>query len=109
LYALSVNRRDGTIRIKKKCPGGPSNGGVYLDLLPSQRLAVPYGLWQQVQATAQSNPDGSVTLGLYRDYALVARVTDTGAGCAPITVPGRVGIRGDNDDFQVDGLVVRGL
>jgi hypothetical protein len=109
LYALSVNRRDGTIRIKKKCPGGPSNGGVYLDLLPSQHLTVPYGVWQQVQATAQDNPDGSVTLGLYRDYALVARVTDTGAGCAPITVAGRVGIRGDNDDFQVDGLVVRGL
>ena len=32
LYAVSVDRRDGTMIIKKKCPGGTDNGGTYYDL-----------------------------------------------------------------------------
>ena len=32
LYAVSVARRDGRVVIKKKCPGGASNGGTYYPL-----------------------------------------------------------------------------
>ena len=33
-------------------------------------------------------------------------MTDRGVGCAPITAPGAVGIRGDNDEFRFDNFRV---
>lgn len=109
LYAISVDRRDGTMRVKKKCPGGPSNGGVYYDLVPSISSSVPYGTWQNVQVTVHDAPDGSVVLEVYRNGSLVVRAVDAGVGCAPITGAGRVGMRGDNADFQFDDFVVRDI
>lgn len=108
LYALSVDRRDGRLAIKKKCPGGPSNGGTYLDLVQEYTDAeVPLGEWQDVEVTARTADDGSVTLTARRDsFRLSAR--DTGAGCPPLT-GGRVGIRGDNTELFLDDVAVTPL
>src|SRR6478735_1536577 len=62
LYAVSVDRRDGTMIIKKKCPGGTDNGGTYYDLNGSVPAPIPFGAWQQVNVSAHDNPDGSVTI-----------------------------------------------
>lgn len=107
LYAISVARRDGTVRIKKKCPGGPSNGGVYYDLTPSLIRPLALDQWADFTVVAVNGLDGSVTLDVYRDGALLRRVTDTGVGCAPITDSGRIGVRGDNAEFELDDVTVR--
>ncbi len=105
LYYASVNRRDGTVVIKKKVPGGSSNGGTYYELTPDLAHAVPYGQWQDVTATVRNVP-GGVELTLLADGVVLARVTDTGVGGPPITGPGRVGLRGDNVNASFDDFTV---
>ncbi|GGK07373.1 hypothetical protein GCM10010123_41600 [Pilimelia anulata] len=100
LYYVSVARRDGAIVVKKKCPGGPSNGGTYYTLASKSGYRIAASQWKWYSAYAKSNPDGSVTLGAARVDLPVLSVTDRGTGCAPIRKPGRVGVRGDNTDFQ---------
>jgi hypothetical protein len=101
LYAISVDRRDGTMIIKKKCAGGPnpSNGGTYYDLTPSASgRPVPIGSWQHIQVSVRQLTGGSVSISASRDgYTLNA--VDTGIGCAPIAVGG-VGLRGDNTEMH---------
>lgn len=107
LYAISVNRRDDRIVIKKKVPGGDSYGGTYLDLCRTVSYPVPYGDWQRLSASAANNADGSVTLRLKIDGKLVLEALDDGSdGEPPITSPGRVGLRGDNADFEFRGFSV---
>ncbi len=109
LYYASVNRRDNTVVIKKKVPGGPSNGGTYYQLAQGT-LAVPYGAWQQVRATVRNEPGGAVTIQLYQNDRLLVSATDNGSiGGPPITAAGKVGIRGDNANFQFDDLTVEAL
>jgi hypothetical protein len=109
LYAVSVNRRDASIVIKKKCPGGPSNGGSYYDLAkPLSNQPIPFGVWQNLTASIRDNADGSVTISLSRNGASLTSVTDHGVGCSPIVAAGAVGIRGDNDNFSVDNFTVAG-
>lgn len=106
LYAVSVDRRDATMVIKKKCPGGPSNGGTYHDLTPYLRdAAIPLGRWQHVTVSVRDRPDGSVSINADRD-GLRLEAVDTGVGCAPLTGDGGVGIRGDNADFRLARVVV---
>lgn len=108
LYYASVSRRDGHVVIKKKCPGGPSNSGTYHSL--SEEVAgfpIAYNTWSYVSATIKSNPNGTVSITLFRDDKAVVSVTDTGTGCAPITGPGSVGIRGDNASFRFYDFKVR--
>ena len=63
LYAVSVDRRDATMIIKKKCAGGDTNGGTYYDLDSSVRNApIPFGQWQRVTVSARDRPDGSVAI-----------------------------------------------
>lgn len=108
LYYASVNRRDGRIVIKKKCVGGTENGGTYYELGQGEvpGYAIPFGVWQHVAASIQDNSDGSVTITMYRSGAKLLSATDTGTGCAPITAPGSVGVRGDNDSFNLDNFAV---
>lgn len=107
LYAISVDRRDGTMIVKKKCPGGPINGGSYYDLGPSQHGApVPLGDWQQIQVSVRDLPDGSVLINARRDDRMLA-VVDHGIGCAALRGPGAVGIRGDNAELRLDDMVVQ--
>ena len=56
LYAVSVDREDGTIIVKKKCAGGDSNGGTYYDLTDYQGgAAVPFGEWQNVTVALRTS------------------------------------------------------
>jgi hypothetical protein len=105
LYYASVNRRDGRVVIKKKCVGGPSNGGTYYALGAKSGYPIPTGSWQIITASAQNVPAG-VVLKLYRDGAEVLAVTDAGTGCMPITSAGATGVRGDNDHFLFDDFTV---
>jgi hypothetical protein len=109
MYYASINRRDGTVILKKKVPGGTTNGGTYYDMGSSAKHAVPYGSWQNVKATAKNNSDGSVTIALYSEGTLLISYTDKGLGGPPITAAGKLGLRADNcnfnfDDFTVDSL-----
>lgn len=114
LYYASINRRDNTVIIKKKVPGGPSNGGTYYNLSPLASNPVPYNRWQQIMATVRDNPDGSVTIALYSEGRLLVQAVDDGSlGGAPLRGSGKVGIRGDNanlkfDDFRVTALAPDG-
>lgn len=110
LYALSVNRRDNKLVIKKKVPGGPSNGGTYYDLTPGIPYTVPYGQWQTVKVVALNNADGSVTLELWLNGTRRAQVIDDGrVGGSPIRTAGRVGLRGDNANLKFDDFIVTSL
>jgi hypothetical protein len=108
LYAVSVDRRDGTMIIKKKCPGGTDNGGTYYDLNDSAPGApIPFGQWQQVMVGVHDQPDGSVKITANRD-GLSMEAIDTGVGCAPLR-GGGVGIRGDNAELRFAKIVVQPL
>ncbi len=109
LYSASANRRDGTVVIKKKCPGGASNGGTYFSLSTSGIHAVPYGEWQHVVATVRNLTPAGVELRLEIGGRVVAAAVDDGFGCAPIRSAGAVGIRGDNANFRLDDFAVSQL
>jgi hypothetical protein len=99
LYAVSLDRRDGTITIKKKCEGGPDNGGTYYDLNGYQGGApIPFGAWQDIRVGVRDQPDGSVRITASRD-GLHMEAVDSGIGCAPLR-RGGVGIRGDNAEMR---------
>ncbi|BCI55380.1 hypothetical protein NIIDNTM18_46580 [Mycolicibacterium litorale] len=105
LYAVSVDRRDATMVIKKKCAGGESNGGRYVDLgaaVPD--TPIPLGRWQQISVAVRNQPDGSVTISADRDGHTVEAV-DRGTGCPPLR-EGGVGIRGDNAELRFDDIRV---
>jgi hypothetical protein len=106
LYYASVNRRDGSVVIKKKCRGGSDNGGTYYELASAPGFPVPMGAWQQVGASIRTNADQTVTIKLYRGGQQLIEATDAGVGCAAITAPGAVGVRGDNLDFDLDDFTV---
>ena len=107
LYFAYILRRDGRVAITKKCagnvPGGEIyNNGSYFNLTTERYFAdTTPGTWYRLATEAIDNPDGSVTIRLYRNDQLAAQATDTGTGCPPIHGPARLGIRGDNTDFNI--------
>jgi hypothetical protein len=110
LYAASVARRDGMVLIKKKCAGGPVNGGTYYTLgaeVPGAPIV--RNKWRQVSATVRNNPGGSVTVVLYVEGRAMVSAVDTGVGCAPIRAGAPIGIRGDNTRFRFTDVTVTGL
>ncbi len=110
LYYASVNRRDNTVVIKKKIPGGPSNNGTYYELSKYTAHTVPYGTWQNVTATVKNNADGSVTIELYANGVLLTKAVDDGSiGGAPIRAAGKVGMRGDNANLKIKNFKVSAL
>jgi hypothetical protein len=107
LYAVSVDRRDGAMVIKKKCSGGPSNGGRYVDLSSlAKGHDIPIGHWQDVEVTVRDLSDKSVQITARRDQSEVSAV-DQGSGCPPLTGSGRVGFRGDNAELRFDDISVQ--
>ncbi len=110
LYYASINRRDHTVVIKKKIPGGSSNGGTYYDLSPFVQYNVPYNTWQNVRATIDTLADGSVDIRLYINGTLLVSAIDNGSIAGPpITAAGHVGIRGDNANLKFDNFSVSDL
>jgi hypothetical protein len=107
LYYASVNRRDGTTQIKKKVPGGVSNGGTYYTL-GSGTFGFAVGAWQDVKASIVTQADGTVKIQLWANGRLVASAVDSGVG-GPVIGSGRVGLRGDNTEFAIDSFVARSL
>jgi hypothetical protein len=106
LYVASVARQDGSLVIKKKCPGGPSHGGTYHTLGSKHGRPPPMEQWIEVAADVRDVPEG-VRLRAIVDGKVVVDAVDTGEGCAPIRSAGRVGLRGDNVELYVDDIVVR--
>jgi hypothetical protein len=107
LYTAEVNRRQGNVIIQKKCAGSSS----YTILGNSPWSGSPHpakiGHWEHVGGSIRTNADGSVTIQVIRSGGVVLTATDRGAGsCAPITSPGKVGVRGDNTDFNFDNFTV---
>lgn len=104
-YYLSVNRRDNRALIKKKVPGGSSNGGTYYDLA-SASFPVPYDRPQRVLGRVVNNPDGSVSVSLFVDGRRLMTAVDRGIGGPPIRRPGGTGVRGDYTRFYTDDFTV---
>lgn len=70
---------------------------------------MPYKTWQKVEATVKNNADGSVTIELFADGKLLVEAIDSGMGGAPISTPGKGGIRGDNANFKFKNFTVTAL
>lgn len=104
LYVVSVGRRDGRLVIKKKLPGGPSNGGTYYPLAQAGRGILDSG-WHDVVAEVRDVP-GGVNLTLTIDGKQVLTARDPGTGGPALTGAGSVGLRGDETEFHVDDIVV---
>lgn len=104
-YSVSVLRRDGLIVIKRKVPGGPSNGGTYVTLASAQGPAVGDG-WHDIRVDT-TDRNGAVVIVLWVDGIVVLEATDGGEHAPPITGPTGIGIRGDNLEFTIDDLEVR--
>jgi hypothetical protein len=104
LYSVSFNRRDGSTVIKKKVPGGSSNGGTYFTLAEG-KYSFSSGTFHTVRAMIFDNPGGSVSIRLRVDGVLVLSASDSGTG-GPVIRSGGVGIRGDNSDFNFDDFAV---
>jgi hypothetical protein len=116
LYFAYILRRDGRVQLTKKCagslPGGDHyNGGTYFPLTAlTPSLGAPeIGRWYRLSSEVRDNADGSVSIAVYRDGVLLAEATDTGLGCDPLTGPARLGVRGDNTDFDLDAYRVYDL
>lgn len=107
LYVATLNRRDHRVVIKKKVPGGPSNGGRYFKLTKDVGYRVPYLEWQRFKIIVSDAPAGAVSIRLFSGDRLLAAALDDGSqGGAPIRRAGRVGIRGDNAEFYLDDFRV---
>ncbi len=108
LYYASAARRDGSVAIKKKCRGGPSNGGTYSTLAQRGGFPARLGEWTNVAAEVADLAGGGVRIRLLLSGKPVLVAYDRGVGCAPLA-HGRVGIRGDNAEFLFRDFTVRGL
>ena len=100
LYTAEVNRRQGNIMIQKKCAG--SDEYHILEQARPEGSDASIGQWEKVGGSVRNNADGSVSLALVRHGQVVLEATDSGVGCAPLTSAGRIGVRGDYVNFNVD-------
>jgi hypothetical protein len=114
-YALDFVNRDGTLTVLKKVPGDTRDtypdratsyvqGGTYYELATadwSPAMDRTYA-WS---AQAVDLGDRGVLLRLTVDDEILLEVLDSGAvGGPPLRDGGRVGLRGDHADFEVDDI-----
>jgi hypothetical protein len=107
LYAVSVGRRDGRVAIKKKLPGGPGGRGDWVTLA-SARRPLPTRTWVEVRVRVATRADGSVAITLDAGGQLL-QALDDGRDGPPIVRPGRVGLSGDNCEFEFGDFAVEQL
>ena len=108
LYVVSVARRDGRVVIKKKVPGSSSNGGTYTQLGRAADFEFVPGEWHDVRLDVR-NVEGGVHLTLLLDGDKAVDTVDQGVDGPPITAPGRIGLRGDNAEFDVGDFTIRSI
>ncbi|GAB3112081.1 hypothetical protein GCM10027055_14140 [Janibacter alkaliphilus] len=105
LYAVSVMRRDGQVAIKRKLPGGPSNGGTYATLATTERT-MPLGRWQDVEVRVRDEGE-QVRIALAIDGEPVLDALDHGqpgpgqSRARAITGSGSVGVRADATEVEL--------
>ncbi|WP_285568278.1 hypothetical protein [Actinoallomurus iriomotensis] len=99
LYVVSLNRRDDLVVIKKKRPGGTTNGGTYVTL-GQTRYTVPYGAWQRFAVRIRTSGGDLVAISVRHGDREVLSAVDDGAEGPAILARGAVGLRGDNCDFE---------
>lgn len=104
LYAVSVDRSDNTMIIKKKCAGGSDNGGTYYNLSRPVPATLSFGDWQTVIVNVYDSSDGAVHIVADRDGHHIEAI-DHGTGCAPLH-GGGVGVRGDNAQIRLARIEV---
>jgi len=104
LYAVSVDRRDSTVAIKVKTPGGPSDGGDYATLAQAP-FHFRDGQWVREKVVV-TNVAGGVRISLWTDGVQLLSTTDRNPGDAALTRAGRVGLRGDNTEFRFRDFTV---
>jgi hypothetical protein len=105
-YAVSVNRRDDRILVKKKVPGGVINGGTYYTLGAPVGYTPKPGRWQHILITIKSARH-SVTITVRMNARKLLSVTDHGSGGRPLSPSGAIGLRGDNTEFEFARFRVR--
>ena len=108
LYYASIDRRDGTTAIKKKVPGGPSNGGTYYQLAGRRHAVTLARVGPRPRHRREQRRRQRDDPPLRRGPARRARST-AALGGPPITHAGKVGLRGDNADFSFDAFKVTAL
>ena len=109
LYTAEVNRRQGNVIIQKKCAGQDDYTVLAATPWSGNPNPARIGVWERVGGTIRTNTDGSVTVQVIRNGTVVLAGTDRGNnGCGIITV-GKVGVRSDNVDQNVDNFTVRSM
>jgi hypothetical protein len=91
--------------VKKKCPPTTTQRGRYVTLGSYRQNTFALDTWVPIRAQVSDEPNGAVAISLAERGRTLLTTTDTGIGCDPITA-GAVGLRGDNDNFQVDDFTV---
>jgi hypothetical protein len=99
-YTAEMGLRDGRVYIQKKV------GSTYSLLSATPSNPIPYGSWMRVGGVVRNNADGSVTIQVLRNGKVLVQVTDRGTGGAPLRNPGRIGLRADNADLDINNLAV---
>jgi hypothetical protein len=98
LYVVSIARADGKFAIKRKRPGGPSNGGTYETLAES--MGRSEGFPTTHDATVRITGTNPTHIEVTLDGTVVAAATDTDT---PIET-GRIGLRSDDLTWELHAL-----
>lgn len=104
-YSVSLIRRDGLVVIKRKLPGGPSNGGTYVTLATA-RVLLDSNEWHDARVETSGGPD-AVRIVLWLDNVRVLEAIDAGELGPPITGPSAIGVWADNFEVAFDDLEIR--
>lgn len=105
LYAVSLARRDGRVDVKRKLPGGPSNGGTYTTLVDLEHPPLALGVDHRAQVTLCELADGRIAISVAVDDVHLATAVDDVATSGRMA-PGAVGIRADDIDVELDDVTL---
>src|SRR5262249_15170031 len=102
-YEISINRRDNTVSIRKRA-------GELFFLTAEIPHAAGYDRWQQIHALARDRQDGSVSIELYAEGALLASAVDDGTlGGPSIRLPRNIELAAENARIDVAAFSVNSL
>lgn len=117
-YALDFVNRDGTVTVLKKVAGDTRavrperagdfvQGGTYYELAATRWSPRP-GRTYRLEAEVVDLGDGGALLRITIDDDVVLEVVDDGTVAGPpLVAGGRVGLRSDHADFEVDDIRIR--